>query len=146
MLNNQISVKKLSVQQTHDLLSKNRDELFKYIADNLSYRQIAEKYNIHLTNLHNFLNLEENRDAKELALKIGSYNMIDKAESELLAIDDEATRATIARQTHLYQHRIYLAKVKNRKELDLNYKEQSDINNNQQIVVIPANFTKNIND
>ena len=141
----EIVKKKLSREETNELLTNNKEELFKDIANNVSYRQIAEKYNIHLTNLHHYLNLEENQQSKELALKIGSYNMIEKAEQELLAIDNEASKATIARQTHLYQHRIYLAKVKNRKELDLNYKEQLDINNNQQIIVIPANFSKEIN-
>ncbi len=128
----EIVKKKLSREETNELLTNNKDELFKDIANNVSYRQIAEKYNIHLTNLHHYLNLEENQQSKELALKIGSYNMIDKAEQELLAIDDEASKATIARQTHLYQHRIYLAKIKNRKELDLNYKEQES---NQQALV-----------
>ena len=130
----EIVKKKLSRQETNELLTNNKEALFKDISNNISYRQIAENYNIHLTNLHHYLNLEENQEAKELALKIGSYNMIDVAEKELLAIDDEASKAKISRQTHLYQHRIYLAKVKNRKELDLNYKEQSDINNNQQVV------------
>jgi len=130
----EIVKKKLSRQETNELLTNNKEALFKDISNNISYRQIAENYNIHLTNLHHYLNLEENQEAKELALKIGSYNMIDAAEKELLAIDDEASKAKISRQTHLYQHRIYLAKVKNRKELDLNYKEQSDINNNQQVV------------
>lgn len=138
----EIVKKKLSRQETNELLTNNKEALFKDISNNISYRQIAENYNIHLTNLHHYLNLEENQEAKELALKIGSYNMIDVAEKELLAIDDEASKAKISRQTHLYQHRIYLAKVKNRKELDLNYKEQSDINQNQQIVVIPASFNK----
>jgi hypothetical protein len=36
---------------------------------------------------------------------------------------------------------MYIAKVKNRKEFDLNYKA-NETNNNQQIIVIPASFNK----
>jgi hypothetical protein len=56
-------------------------------------------------------------------------------------IQDDSTNATVRRQAELYQHRMYIAKVKNRKEFDLNYKA-NETNNNQQIIVIPASFNK----
>ncbi len=133
--------KKISRQQTIELLNEHKDALFKDISNNISYRQIAENFNIHLTNLHHYLNLEENQQAKDLALKIASYDMLDNAESELHKIQDDSTNATVRRQAELYQHRMYIAKVKNRKEFDLNYKA-NETNNNQQIIVIPASFNK----
>jgi hypothetical protein len=48
--------------------------------------------------------------------------MLDNAESELHKIQDESHNATVRRQCELYQHKMYIAKVKNRKEFDLNYK------------------------
>jgi hypothetical protein len=137
--------KKISRQETIELLNEHKEALFKDIANNVSYRKIAENFNIHLTNLHHYLNLEENQQAKDLALEIASYDMLDNAESELHKIQDDSSNATVRRQCELYQHKMYIAKVKNRKEFDLNYKENQDINNTQQIVVIPANFTKQIN-
>ena len=134
--------KKISRQETIDLLNEHKESLFKDIANNVSYRQIAENYNIHLTNLHHYLNLEENQQAKELALKVASYDMLDSAESELHKIQDESHNATVRRQCELYQHKMYIAKIKNKKELDLNYKSQ-ETNNNQQIIVIPATFNNN---
>ena len=131
--------KKISRQETIDLLNEHKESVFKDIANNISYRQIAENYNIHLTNLHHYLNLEENQQAKELALKVASYDMLDSAESELHKIQDESHNATVRRQCELYQHKMYIAKIKNKKELDLNYKSQ-ETNNNQQIIVIPASF------
>ena len=134
--------KKISRQETIDLLNEHKESVFKDIANNISYRQIAENYNIHLTNLHHYLNLEENQQAKELALKVASYDMLDSAESELYKIQDESHNATVRRQCELYQHKMYIAKIKNKKELDLNYKSQ-ETNNNQQIIVIPATFNNN---
>ncbi len=133
--------KKISRQETIELLNEHKESLFKDIANNISYRQIAENFNIHLTNLHHYLNLDENQQAKDLALKIASYDMIDNAESELHKIQDESHNATVRRQCELYQHKMYIAKVKNRKEFDLNYKA-NETNNNQQIIVIPASFNK----
>jgi hypothetical protein len=134
--------KKISRQETIELLNEHKEALFKDISNNISYRQIAENFNIHLTNLHHYLNLEENQQAKDLALKIASYDMLDNAESELHKIQDESHNATVRRQCELYQHKMYIAKVKNRKEFDLNYKA-NETNNNQQIIVIPASFNKN---
>ena len=142
MLNILEQDKKLSRQETIEILNNNKESLFKDISNNLSYRLIANKYNIHLTNLHYYLNLEENREQKEIALKIASYDLLESAESELYKIQDEAHNATVRRQCELYQHKIYIAKCKNRKELDLNYKSQ-ETNNNQQIIVIPATFNNN---
>lgn len=126
--------KKISRQETIELLNEHKESVFKDIANNVSYRQIAENYNIHLTNLHHYLNLEENQQAKELALKIASYDMLESAESELHKIQDESHNATVRRQCELYQHKMYIAKIKNKKELDLNYKSQESLTNNNNII------------
>lgn len=126
--------KKISRQETIDLLNEHKESVFKDIANNVSYRQIAENYNIHLTNLHHYLNLEENQQAKELALKVASYDMLESAESELHKIQDESHNATVRRQCELYQHKMYIAKIKNKKELDLNYKSQESLTNNNNII------------
>jgi hypothetical protein len=133
--------KRISRQETIELLNEHKEALFKDIANNVSYRKIAENFNVHLTNLHHYLNLEENQQAKDLALEIASYDMLDNAESELHKIQDDSHNATVRRQCELYQHKMYIAKVKNRKEFDLNYKA-NETNNNQQIIVIPASFNK----
>ena len=126
--------KKISRQETIELLNEHKEALFKDISNNISYRQIAENFNIHLTNLHHYLNLEENQQAKELALKIASYDMLESAESELHKIQDESHNATVRRQCELYQHKMYIAKIKNKKELDLNYKSQETQTNNNNII------------
>ena len=126
--------KKISRQETIELLNEHKESVFKDIANNVSYRQIAENYNIHLTNLHHYLNLEENQQAKELALKVASYDMLESAESELHKIQDESHNATVRRQCELYQHKMYIDKIKNKKELDLNYKSQESQTNNNNII------------
>jgi DNA invertase Pin-like site-specific DNA recombinase len=128
----EIVKKELSRSETKELINNNLDEILNCIASGESYSSICKRYNINVANFCLYLNQDEIKEKKDLALQIASYKLIEKAEQELLAIDNEASKATIARQTHLYQHRIYLAKTKNRKELDLNYKEQES---NQQAVI-----------
>jgi len=114
--------KKLNREATIDLLNKNKDSIFKEIASNKSYRQLAETYNIHLPHLHYYLNLEENKQAKEIALQIASYHQIDEAKQYLESIQADDTNASLRKKCELSQFSTYLAKVKNRKEFDLNYK------------------------
>jgi len=114
--------KKLNREATIDLLNKNKDSLFREIANNKSYRQLAETYNIHLPYLHYYLNLEENKQAKEIALQIASYHQIDEAKQYLESIQADDTNASVRKKSELSQFSTYLAKVKNRKEFDLNYK------------------------
>jgi len=114
--------KKLNREATIDLLNKNKDSIFRDIANNKSYRQLAEYYNIHLPHLHYYLNLEENKQAKEIALQIASYNYIEQAQKYLESIEADDTNASVRKKSELSQFSTYLAKVKNRKEFDLNYK------------------------
>jgi len=133
--------KKISREATIDLLNKNKESLFRDIANNKSYRQLAEYYNIHLPYLHYYLNLEENQQTKQIALQIASYHQIDEAKQYLESIEADDTNASVRKKSELSQFSTYLAKVKNRKEFDLNYKE-NEASNNQQIVVVPASFTR----
>jgi hypothetical protein len=133
--------KKLNREATIDLLNKNKESLFRDIANNKSYRQLAEHYNIHLPHLHYYLNLEENQQAKQIALQIASYHQIDEAKQYLESIQADDTNASVRKKSELSQFSTYLAKVKNRKEFDLNYRE-NEASNNQQIIVVPASFTR----
>jgi len=114
--------KKINREATIDLLNKNKESLFRDIANNKSYRQLAEHYNIHLPYLHYYLNLEENQQAKQIALQIASYHQIDEAKQYLESIQADDTHASVRKKSELSQFSTYLAKVKNRKEFDLNYK------------------------
>lgn len=130
-------VKKLSKDQTIKVLDQNKDKIFKDIANNISYREIANKYNIHLTNLYYYLNLEENKQAKDIALEIASDTQVDIARNHLESIKDDDTNASVRKKSELSQFELYLAKVKCRKKYDLNYREEKQETNNN-IVVIPA--------
>jgi hypothetical protein len=87
------------------------------------------------------LNLEENQQAKQIALQIASYHQIDEAKQYLESIEADDTNASVRKKSELSQFSTYLAKVKNRKEFDLNYRE-NEASNNQQIIVVPASFTR----
>ena len=68
--------KKISRQEKIDLLNEHKESVFKDIANNISYRQIAENYNIHLTNLHHYLNLEETVLLAHPLTLVHSYHFI----------------------------------------------------------------------
>ena len=135
----EIKKKELSKQDSFELLQNNLDYVLNRISNNTSYATIAKEFNVNIANLCFFLNQESIREKKEVALQLASYIQIDEARSHLESIEADDTNASLRKKCELSQFATYLAKVKNRKEFDLNYKSQ-ETNNNQQIIVIPASF------
>ena len=138
----EIKKKELSKSDSFELLSKNLEYVLNQISKNVSYASLAKEFNINVANLCFFLNQDEIREKKEVALQIASYKIIDEAKQYLESIDADDTNASVRKKCELSQFATYIAKVKNRKEFDLNYKA-NETNNNQQIIVIPASFNKN---
>lgn len=138
----EIKKKELSKADSFELLEKNLEYVLNKISNNISYASIAKEFNVNVANLCFFLNQDEIKEKKELALQVASYIQIDEAKQHLESIDADDTNASVRKKCELSQFATYLAKVKNRKEFDLNYKSQ-ETNNNQQILVIPATFNNN---
>ena len=139
-----IKKKELSKSDSFTLLSNNLEYVLNQISKNVSYATLAKEFNINVANLCFFLNQDEIREKKEVALQIASYKIIDEAKEYLESIDADDTNASVRKKCELSQFATYIAKVKNPKEFNLNYKA-NETNNNQQIIVIPASFNK-IND
>ena len=118
-------------------LLNNADDVIAMIENNSSYRDIASKYNIDVAEICWFVNESQHSARAKQALKIASYDLLDKAQKAIESIKDESTNARVARQRELKNIYLYRAQVKNRKELDLNYREEKQETNNN-IVVIPA--------
>jgi hypothetical protein len=137
----EIKKKELSKSDSFELLSKNLEYVLNQISNNKSYASLAKEFNINVANLCFFLNQDEIREKKEVALQIASYKIIDEAKQYLESIEADDTNASVRKKCELSQFATYIAKVKNRKEFDLNYKA-NETNNNQQIIVIPASFNK----
>ena len=112
--------KPLSVK---DKIISNIDNIIQDLEVNKSYKEISLRVGVSMGWLCEVLNLPEYRARKSQAQQVASYLLLEKAEQCLDDIDDGATNAKVRRQAEKYQHNIYLAKVKNRRELDLNYKE-----------------------
>ncbi len=137
----EIKKKELSKSDSFTLLSNNLEYVLNQISNNVSYATLAKEFNVNVANLCFFLNQDEIREKKEVALQIASYKIIDEAKQYLESIDADDTNASVRKKCELSQFATYIAKVKNRKEFDLNYKA-NESNNNQQIIVIPASFNK----
>ena len=136
-------VEKLSKDETFKTLDQNKDKLFRDISQNVSYREIAQKNNIHLTYLYAYLNLEENKQAKDIALEIASDIQVEKAREHLESINSHDTNASVRKKSELSQFELYLAKVKNRKKYDLNYREEKQETNNN--IITPQLTLKVVN-
>jgi hypothetical protein len=137
----EIKKKELSKSDSFELLSNNLEYVLNQISKNVSYATLAKEFNINVANLCFFLNQDEIREKKEVALQIASYKIIDEAKQYLESIDADDTNASVRKKCELSQFATYIAKVKNPKEFNLNYKA-NETNNNQQIIVIPASFNK----
>ena len=129
-----IKAKELSKADSFELLEKNLDYVLNRISNNISYAIIAKEFNINVANLCFFLNQESIREKKEVALQLASYLQIDEAKNHLESIDADDTNASLRKKCELSQFATYLAKVKNRKEFDLNYKSEETLTNNNNII------------
>lgn len=123
-------------------LLDNADNIIEMISSNNSYRVIANQYNVEVAEIFWFVNHSEHSARAKQALQVASYDLLDKAQQAIESIEDESTNARVARQRELKNIYLYRAQIKNRKELDLHYREDKQ-DTNQQIIVIPANFAKN---
>ena len=130
----EIKIKELSKQDSFELLQNNLDYVLNRISNNTSYATIAKEFNVNIANLCFFLNQESIREKKEVALQLASYLQIDEARNHLESIDADDTNASVRKKCELSQFATYLAKVKNRKEFDLNYKSQETLTNNNNII------------
>ena len=130
----EIKKKELSKADSFELLQNNLDYVLNRISNNISYATIAKEFNINVANLCFFLNQECMKEKKEVALQLASYIQIDEARSHLESIDADDTNASLRKKCELSQFATYLAKVKNRKEFDLNYKSQESLTNNNNII------------
>lgn len=130
----EIKKKELSKADSFELLEKNIDYVLNKISSNISYASIAKEFNINVANLCFFLNQDQIKEKKELALQIASYIQIEEAKQHLESIDADDTNASVRKKCELSQFATYLAKVKNRKEFDLNYKSQESLTNNNNII------------
>ena len=130
----EIKIKELSKADSFELLQNNLDYVLNRISNNTSYATIAKEFNINVANLCFFLNQESIKEKKEVALQLASYLQIDEAKQYLESIDADDTNASLRKKCELSQFATYLAKVKNRKEFDLNYKSQETQTNNNNII------------
>ena len=135
---------KIKISASRQRIHDNIDEIIDLIANNRSYKDIAKKYDVSQSQIFYVLNAsQEYRTRKEDALKIASYQQIDEAKQYLESIEAEDTNATVRKKSELSQFSVYLAKVKNRKEFDLNFKEQDTATNNN--IITPQLTLKVVN-
>ena len=121
-----------------EILLENAEEVISMMSEGKSYVDIGEKFGVQTIRIVEFTNESLYSARAKEAQRTASYHLLKDAENHLLDIDDYATTAKVRRCAELSQFKAYLAKTKNRAELDLNYKEKDDTT--QQIVIVPADY------
>jgi len=109
-----------------EILLENAEEVIEMIENGNSYRVIAEKFRVRLENVFWLVNESEHCARAKRALNIASYACLEQAERAIEEIKDDYTHAAVRRQVEKMNIALYKAKIKNRKEFDLNYKEKED--------------------
>ena len=132
--------KKFSKRQN---LLNNADDIVNMISNNCSYRMIASKYNVEVAEIFWFVNHSEHSARAKEALRIASYDLIDKAQEAIELIEDESSNARVARQRELKNIYIYRAQCKNPREFNLNYREEKTETNNN--IITPQLTLKVVN-
>jgi hypothetical protein len=122
---------------------ENIDEIIKLISENKSYKEIAEKFSVDQSDLCEVVNNEQYRARKDIALEIASDIQVEKAREHLESINSHDTNASVRKKSELSQFELYLAKVKNRKKYDLNYREEKQETNNN--IITPQLTLKVVN-
>lgn len=124
-------------------LLDNSEDIIEMISNNCSYREIAKKYNVEVAEIFWFVNHSEHSTRARQALQVASYDLLDKAQEAIESIQDESSNARVARQRELKNIYLYRAQIKNRKELDLNYREEKTETNNN--IITPQLTLKVVN-
>lgn len=87
--------------------------IYNDLIDGLSYRQIADKYKVKLSTLHDFVSKSEHSARAKTALEISAQTYADKAEQILLDIEANSTQIEMARARELSQYYKWKAAKRN---------------------------------
>ena len=87
--------------------------IYNDLIDGLSYRQIADKYKIKLSTLHDFVSKPEHSARAKSALEISAQTYADQAEKILLDIEPDSTPVEMARARELSQYYKWKAAKRN---------------------------------
>ena len=124
-------------------LLENYEEVIKDIEDGKSYRFLSNKWEVNQEIIWWFINESEHCARAKKAQLISSYEYLEQAEQAIEAIQAEDTPATVRKQVEKMNIALFKAKCKNRKELDLNYREDKQETNNN--IITPQLTLKVVN-
>jgi transposase len=89
------------------------ESIYNDLIDGLSYRQIALKYKVKLSTLHDFVSKPEHSARAKSALEISAQTYADQAEQVLLDIQPDSTPIEMARARELSQYYKWKAAKRN---------------------------------
>lgn len=110
------------------------DEIIELIVDGLTFRDIAKKYDLSLSGLHNFLSKTEHSARVKTAMALSADGYADKAEEVLSDIKPKSTYAELQRARELAQHYRWKSAKRNPRR----YSEKVDITSDGEKLASPV--------
>ncbi len=129
--------KDLKKKTTKSLLDGNLEDIIELLISGETYRVIAEKYNVALGTLFNYLHNSERSARVKEALNYSASTYDEKAEKVLLEISAESQGVEMQRARELAQH--YRWKASKRSPKEYGERIQQDVTIQQEQPLYPDN-------
>jgi hypothetical protein len=142
----------IDISRRNEIIEKKKQEIFEDYKNNLlSYSQLAKKYDLKLYDILKIVNSDEFKEENQKILEARAVNYVNQIGEEIEKINEDSSNSFVSKQKLKVENLKWLAKITSPKIFNENYqiamiRSEQESNQHQQIVVIPANFTKNIND
>jgi hypothetical protein len=142
----------IDISRRNQIIENKKQEIFEDYKNNLlSYSQLAKKYDLKLYDILKIVNSEEFKEENQKILEARAINYVNQIGEEIEKISEDSSNSFVSKQKLKVENLRWLAKITSPKIFNENYqiamiRSEQESNQHQQIVVIPANFTKNIND
>jgi hypothetical protein len=142
----------IDISRRNEIIEKKKQEIFDDYKNNLlSYSQLAKKYDLKLYDILKIVNSDEFKEENQKILEARAVNYVNQIGEEIEKINEDSSNSFVSKQKLKVENLKWLAKITSPKIFNENYqiamiRSEQESNQHQQIVVIPANFTKNIND
>jgi hypothetical protein len=141
----------IDIARRNEIIENKKQEIFEDYKNNLlSYSQLAKKYDLKLYDILKIVNSDEFKEENQKILEARAVNYVNQIGEEIEKISEDSSNSFVAKQKLKVENLRWLARTTSPKIFNENYqiamiRNEQDNNQHQPIFLIPANFSKEIN-
>jgi hypothetical protein len=141
----------IDIARRNEIIENKKQEIFEDYKNNLlSYSQLAKKYDLKLYDILKIVNSEEFKEENQKILEARAVNYVNQIGEEIEKISEDSSNSFVAKQKLKVENLRWLARTTSPKIFNENYqiamiRSEQESNQHQPIFLIPANFSKEIN-